>query len=95
MKAIHACEYFFIVSFFEASKIRKTIEIADQARILMAFDTMLGPRPLAEGVERQLLDERDFVHHDVVALRAELHALRLHAPDDRLHIWLRHAHYHC
>ena len=57
------------------------------------LDAVPKPRPLVEGVERQLLNERDTVDHDVVALRPELHALHLLAPDDGPHVRLRHAHY--
>ena len=64
---------------------------AEQAPVHL--DAVPQPRSLVEGVERQLLDKRDPVHHDVVALRAELHSLHLLAPDDGSHVRLRHAHY--
>ena len=57
------------------------------------LDAVTEPRPLVEGVERQLLDERDPVHHDVVALRTELDIFHLLAPDNGPHVRLRHAHY--
>lgn len=50
-------------------------------------------RSLIEGVERQLLDEREFVNQDVVTLRSELYALHVLASHYLPHIGLADAYY--
>ena len=59
---------------------------------LVHLDAVREPGPFIEGVERQLLDDRDPIHQDVVALRPELDILCFLASDDRSHVRLVHAH---
>ena len=59
---------------------------------LLQLDTLLQPGPLVESVKREVLDERDPVHLDVVDLGPELHASRLFPPDDGTGVVLVHAH---
>ena len=59
---------------------------------LVHLDAVQESRPFVEGVERQLLDERDPVHQDVVALGSELNIPCFLAAHDRSHVRIGHAH---
>lgn len=59
---------------------------------LLQLDTLLQAGTLVESVKREVLDERDPVHLDVVDLGPELHASRLFPPDDGTDVVLVHAH---
>ena len=59
----------------------------------MQLQAVRQPRPLVEGIERQLLDEGESVHKDVVALRPELYTPDLLPSHYRSHVGLADAHY--
>ena len=61
-------------------------------KALLQLDTLLQAGTLVESVKREVLDERDPVHLDVVDLGPELHASRLFPPDDGTDVVLVHAH---
>ena len=60
---------------------------------LLQLDTLLQPGTLVESVKREVLDERDPVHLDVVDLSSELHVSRLFSPDNGTDVVLIHALY--
>ena len=60
---------------------------------LLQLDTLLQAGTLVGSVKREVLDERDPVHLDVVDLSSELHVSRLFSPDNGTDVVLIHALY--